>query len=82
MFFNNNIFRLFPCVLSGGDDRWRLLRGVGPAQVQFNTRAANRMDGVEDDRNMQNASHTRRATDQSKHLHIYRYKYLFFHVFR
>lgn len=43
----------FFCFEFTGRDNWRcLLRGFWPAQVQFDTRSANRMDGFEDDRNV------------------------------
>lgn len=63
--FLNWFFCFFLFVFSGRDDWWRLLRSIGPTQVQFDTRSANRMDGFENDWNVQNASYTWRKTNQS-----------------
>jgi len=66
-FLNLSIhFRWF----SGRDNWRRVLRGVGPAQVQLDSRPANRVDGFENDRNVQNTPHARRTTDQGKQTFI------------
>lgn len=66
------------CFEFTGRDNWRcLLRSFRPAQIQFHTRTANRLDGSEDDRNVQNSSHTRWETDKSKSMF---YTHLFYFI--